>query len=105
MSALKNDPIKGYNTCFVASDYHSVKHLASLKEASSGRGVDVLSTMPGILLYTGDYLSGKQQPFSGLCLEAQFYPDAPNHPHFPSCVIQPGKVHEQQIAFKFNVTS
>jgi aldose 1-epimerase len=62
--------------------------------------IDVFSTMPAFLLYTGDYLCGLHQPFAGLCLEAQFYPDAPNQPHFPSCVIQPGKIHEQKISFK-----
>jgi aldose 1-epimerase len=105
MSTLKQDNMKGYNTCFVAADAGPVKHLASLREASSGRVVDVYSTMPGVLLYTGDYLWGKHPPFSGLCLEAQFCPDAPNHPNFPPCVITPDKVHEQQIVFKFNVIS
>jgi aldose 1-epimerase len=102
-SALKQDYIKGYNTCFVVSDTQSLKHQASLRETSSGRMVDVFSTMPGVLLYTGDYLSGEFQPFSGICLEAQFYPDAPNQAHFPACVITPSKMHEQQITYQFNM--
>ncbi|KAA6300797.1 MAG: Aldose 1-epimerase [Candidatus Ordinivivax streblomastigis] len=103
MAEQKRDDLRGYNTCFVASDIHLEKHLASLRETLSGRMMDVFSTMPAMLLYTGDYLCGQHQPFAGLCLEAQFYPDAPNHSHFPSCVIKPGKIYEQRISFKFNV--
>jgi aldose 1-epimerase len=103
MAKQKQDGLQGYNTCFIASDTHPEKHLASLRETTSGRMVDVFSTMPAMLLYTGDYLCGQHRPFAGLCLEAQFYPDAPNHSHFPSCVIQPGKTCEQSISFKFNI--
>jgi aldose 1-epimerase len=103
MSALKHDCLKGYNACFVASDIRQPKHLASLREPASGRVMDVFSTMPGVLLYTGDYLDRQYQPFEGLCLEAQFYPDSPNHAHFPSCTITPGKVHEQRIRYRFGV--
>lgn len=47
--------------------------------------MDVHTTQPGVQFYTGCYISGtvgkggaKYEKFSGLCLETQNYPDAPN---------------------------
>ena len=101
MAQLKNDNLKGYNACFpVPGD--RLRHLATLREHRSGRAVDVFSTMPGVLLYTGDYLCGRYRPFEGLCLEAQFYPDAPNQEHFPQCFTEPGVIQEQTIMYGFH---
>jgi len=88
---LKNEIIKGYNTYFIANSTDACKLLASLKEKRSGRQVDIYSTMPGIQVYTGDYLSDPFIPFAGVALEAQFYPDTLNHSDFPSCVLYPDK--------------
>lgn len=52
---------------------------------------------PGLQVYTSDKLNvpvpglggQKYPPFGGLCLEDQNFPDAINHPHFPSPVITP----------------
>ncbi|NDW08586.1 aldose epimerase family protein [Dysgonomonas sp. 520] len=87
MMPLKTEILQGYNTYFIGnSDKQVLKHLASLSEEESGRYVDVYSTMPGVQVYTGDYLP---EPFTGVCLEAQFYPDGPNHPHFETCMLKP----------------
>jgi aldose 1-epimerase len=29
---------------------------------------------------------------AGICLETQLYPDAPNHPNFPSPILLPGRL-------------
>jgi aldose 1-epimerase len=44
-------------------------------------------------------------PFSGLALEAQLWPDAPNHPHFPSAILRPGEVYEQRTEFKISTVN
>jgi galactose mutarotase-like enzyme len=41
--------------------------------------------------FSGDYLSDPFIPFLGLCLEAQYYPDAPNHTNFPNIFFEPEK--------------
>jgi len=39
---------------------------------------------------------------SGLCLEAQLYPDSPNKPEWPSPILEPGKVYSQTTVYKFS---
>jgi len=63
---------------------------AEVFEAVSGRGLSVYTTEPGIQFYSGNFLAGSFagrsscERRSGFCLETQHFPDAPNHPHFPS---------------------
>lgn len=91
MMPLKSENIQGYNTYFIASSEEKIKKQASLKEIRTGRILDIYSTMPGIQIYTGDYLGKPFQAFAGIAMEAQFYPDTPNHPEFPSCMISAEK--------------
>lgn len=37
----------------------------------------------------------------GFCLEAQHYPDAMRHPHFPSTVLRPGETYRQKTVYRF----
>ncbi|MDP2716897.1 aldose epimerase family protein [Rheinheimera sp.] len=43
----------------------------------------VSSDYPGLQVYSGDYLAAPFTARQGICLEPQFYPDAPNHSQFP----------------------
>ncbi|NQT24727.1 galactose mutarotase [candidate division KSB1 bacterium] len=84
---------------------------ATLYEPTSGRFMEVLTTEPGLQFYSGNFLDGtlvgnsnKPYPFrSGLCLESQHYPDSPNHPHFPSTILNPGEVYQTRTVYKFSV--
>ncbi len=100
---LKREILKGYNTYFIGTEANvgTPRLLASLKSEGSGRCLEVYSDMPGIQFYTGDYLSGVHKPFDGVCLEAQFYPDAPHHSHFPSCILEASKEVTYTIRYKF----
>ncbi|HYX10323.1 MAG TPA: aldose epimerase family protein [Bacteroidales bacterium] len=104
MMAEKNESIKGYNTYFICRDYQvgRLKNLASVIDENSGRRIDVFSTMPGMLLYTGDYLTGEHLPFSGICLEAQHYPDFVNHANFPQSIAGPQHEFHEIIKFEFH---
>lgn len=85
---------------------------AILDHHQTGRRLKVYTSYPGLIFYTGDYLqsvhSGKAfepyHPFDGLCLECQFYPDAPNHPAFPPAILKAGERYDQQIVYEFTVT-
>jgi aldose 1-epimerase len=104
MMRRKREPhIAGYNACFAGKQAHEkgLHWLASLREGVSGRRLEVHATAPSVLLYTGDYLHGAHKPFAGLCLEAQGYPDAPNHPHFPSCALAANQEYRQEIRYRF----
>lgn len=88
-----------------------LSHCATVTEPTSGRCLEVHTTQPGIQFYTGNMMpeetvgkGGRIYPRrSGLCLETQTFPDAPNHPHFPSAVLQPGEKYEQTTIFRFGV--
>ena len=73
--------------------------------------MEVYTTEPGILFYTGNSLNGydvgkRGIPYharTGLCLETQHYPDGPNKPAFPTTVLRPGQKYTQQTIYKFSV--
>jgi aldose 1-epimerase len=112
------DPIvldrnKGINSYYILDDEKVTanNYAARLTESSSGRALTVTTSYPGIFLYTGDYLNSKYfnlnnrycQPFEGLCLECQLYPDAMNRPEFPSALLKKHEVYSEYINFKFGL--
>jgi aldose 1-epimerase len=87
-----------------------LRPVAWAKAARSGVALEVLSTEPGMQLYTGSKIGGRPahgltgQPyaaFAGFCFEAQCWPDAPNHPHFPSILLRPGETYAQETWYCF----
>jgi aldose 1-epimerase len=101
----------GYDHNFVLN--HPMGRLdvvARVSEAVTGRVLEVLTTEPGVQLYTGNFLDGTicgkggrlYERRAGFCLEAQHFPDSPNQPRFPSVVLRPGAVYRNTIAFRFS---
>ena len=83
---------------------------ARATEPHSGRSLTVWTTQPGIQFYSGNFLTGTlvgtgdtayRQSY-GFALETQHFPDAPNHPSFPTTVLRPGEVYEQTTVFGFS---
>ena len=68
---------------------------ARLVHPGSGRVMEVLTTKPGIQLYTGRR--------TGVALETQYYPDAPNRPEFPSSLLRPGEEYHHTTIYRFSV--
>jgi aldose 1-epimerase len=75
---------------------------------SLARRMDVHTSYPGVQFYTGNFLKGdlgrRRARFtsrSGFCLEAQYFPDSPNHPEFPDCFLAPGDRYEQLTVHHF----
>lgn len=73
-----------------------------------GLRMECLTTQPGLQLYTGNFLTGAAgkggQVYvrrSGLCLETQNWPDAVNHPDFPSPILRPGEVYRHRTVYRF----
>jgi aldose 1-epimerase len=83
---------------------------AILYEPTTGRIVEVWTTEPGIQVYTGNFLDGtppgkggkRYVPRSAVCLEAQHFPDSPNHPDFPTTTLVPGKEFHSTTIYKFS---
>ena len=82
----------GYDHNWVIAGWDGqLKHFATLKAPVSGRVMKVYTTLPGVQLYTGNFLNGEAgkdgavyQRRAGLCLETQYFPDGVHHENFPS---------------------
>lgn len=84
---------------------------AAVFDPESGRMLEVFTDMPGVQLYTGNFLDGTKPgkngkmlvKHCGLCLETQFYPNTPNMPDFPQCTINAGESFESCTVYRFSV--
>ncbi|HXE55026.1 MAG TPA: aldose epimerase family protein [Tepidisphaeraceae bacterium] len=101
----------GYDNNFVLNSGGGKLALAArAKDPKSGRVMEVFTTQPGVQFYTGIHLNGSvvgvgQKPYvkyAGFCLETQHFPDSPNHPEFPTTVLNPGQKFDQVTVFKFS---
>lgn len=103
---------KGYDHNYVLNKPEGQLGLAArVYEETSGRLMEVWTTEPGMQFYTGNFLDGTitgkggwtYQRRNGFCMEPQKFPDSPNQPNFPSCVLKPGQTFKSTIAYKFSV--
>lgn len=83
---------------------------AVLTESTSGRKMEVLTTQPGIQIYTANWVdqqTGKYGKSFGeqdaICLEAQNFPNSPNIAHFPKAVLRPEEVYQEFCIYKFSI--
>ena len=75
----------------------------------SGRVLEVLTTEPGLQLYTANFLGPSDKVRGGaggvkngaLCLETQHFPDSPHHAPFPSTVLRPGQTFRSTTTYRF----
>ena len=99
----------GYDHCWVLREGKGIRLAAVLKAPASGRVMEVLTDQPAIQFYGGNFLNGsvtgkggvKYQFRTGLCLETENFPDAPNHPDFPSAVLRPGETYHHTMVCRF----
>jgi aldose 1-epimerase len=102
---------KGYDHNFVLD--HAPDQLAEAAEVyapTTGRILRVLTTEPGLQLYTGNFLDGSITGKEGrvynrrfaFCLETQHFPDSPNHPSFPTTELKPGQKFHSVTVFEFS---
>lgn len=76
---------------------------------NTGIAMEVFTTLPGVQFYAGNYLDGCPAgkggaPYAkrwGFCLETQFFPDSPNQPGFPSCVLRAGEEYHSTTLYRF----
>ncbi len=95
----------GLDHCFVMKPAKETLPLQARLSHGSGaaqRTLELRSTQPGVQVYVSTYLNKPFAPYQGICLEAQNFPDAPNRPDFPSAVLRPGELYQQQIFYRFS---
>jgi aldose 1-epimerase len=102
----------GYDHNFVLNDANKAMKLAAKAYSpESGIVLEVITMEPGVQLYTGNFMNGDNIIKGGLrdnkrnafCLETQHFPDSPNHPQFPSTVLNPGKHYHTETIYRFSV--
>lgn len=102
----------GYDHNFVLKGWENdgaLRSAAVLRDPASGRVMEVLTTEPGLQLYSGNFLDGSDigkggiayEHRGGLCLETQHFPDSPNQPGFPSTVLRPGETYRSTTVYRF----
>jgi len=103
---------KGYDHCFVIDGYMpgQLQTAAELCSEKSGIALEVITTQPGLQVYTGNWLGGCKgknghiyEDYNGIALEAQHFPDSPNEPEYPSTLLKPGETFQEAIIFAFSV--
>lgn len=81
-----------------------------LKDPRSHRCVEILTSQPSVMVYTGNWLSAgcpetksgmRYADHAGVAIECQNLPDAVNHDNFPSPVLHPGETYCQKTVFRF----
>jgi aldose 1-epimerase len=89
------DPVMDVNFC-------TSEARVPLREVLWLQGGDVgmrfATTEPGVQVYDAAAGIG---PYEGLAIEAQGWPDAPNHPYFPSVELHPGETYRQITEWRF----
>jgi len=102
----------GYDHNFVINPSHSrLAPVAIVQESESGRRMEVFSSQPGVQLYTANWFDGSniskeghpiQQRYA-FCLECQHFPDSPNHPQFPTTLLEPGHNYAHTSVYAFSL--
>lgn len=84
--------------------------IAEVVEPTTGRKLEVLSTEPGTLFYTGRYTSDNLKRESGaqfgqfraFCIETSKYPNGPNIDGSPKSVLRPGETYDETTVYKLS---
>ena len=104
--------LRGYDHFFPVDGWRQniLTEVGELRDARSGRRVEILSSQPGVTLYTGNRLGGgcpetksggRYRDYEGVAVVCQGYPDAVNRPEFPSPLLAPDGFYCQKTVYRF----
>jgi aldose 1-epimerase len=105
----------GYDHHYVLNKKGSEMSLAArISEPKSGRVMEIWSTEPGIQVYSGNFLEGKQPRDvgkggtvyafrTGFCLEPSHFPNSLNQPEWPTTVLNAGEWYNGKTIYRFTV--
>jgi aldose 1-epimerase len=108
----------GYDHCWILDKEVIAKNEATsgvnlaaiLTDSASGRMLKLSTTEPAIQFYSGNFLDGTlvgkgKTPYgkrTGLCLEPEHYPDAPNQKAFPTTTLKPNETYKTSMIWAFS---
>ena len=104
ISRLDTVGVGGYDHSFVVPRWEkgpiALREAAEVRAPKSGRRMLVRTTYPAVHFYSGNHLSGRigrdgstLARREALCLECQYFPNAPHRPEFPSIELRPGECY------------
>jgi len=111
--AIGRDLAEAYDALLLQGGYdHNFEVFCSpaaiLHDPVSGRTMSVITDLPGIQVYSGNYLQGDPgkdgvcyTKNSGIALETQFYPDSVNHPEWPQPFTPADTPYHSVTEFRF----
>lgn len=100
----------GYDQCYIIRD-SGLRHAAWATGPLTGIRMEVLTTLPGMHLYSANFLTpvtpGKEgatyHPRDAVCFETEDFPDAPNHPEFPDTTLLPDTPYSSTTIYRFDL--
>lgn len=102
----------GYDVTFALRNQTGKLALAAKAfEPLSGRTLEVYTTEPGVVFYSGNWLNEKVKGRNGVpytkngafCLETMHYPNSINTPNFPNTILHPKETFTSQTIYRFLV--
>lgn len=102
---------KGFDNNWVVRDYdRKIKSVAKAYSSKTGINLEVLTDLPGVQFYSGNYLdrefeSGNSIEIDkrcGFCLECQYFPNAFKYENFIKPILKSNEIFDKNIVYKFN---
>lgn len=89
---------------------HELAKVATFTDQGSGTKLEISTTEPGALFYTGYFTSDELRRengdqygrYRGLCFETSRYPNGPNLPDSPNSVTKPNETYKSTTVFKLS---
>ena len=99
---------KGYDHNWCLNNKGKLQKVAEVSGDITGITMEVITDLPGVQIYTGNFLEAEQgkegavyRKRQGVCFETQYYPDAINHPNFPSPVCKATETYQTTTVYRF----
>ncbi|XP_019157143.1 PREDICTED: aldose 1-epimerase-like [Ipomoea nil] len=101
--------VRGFDNNYVIDgDGEGMKEVAIVYDEKTGIRMELKANSPGVQLFTANSLKDKKgkggavyQSHAAVCLETQGFPDAVNHPNFPSTIVTPTRPYHHSMFVTF----
>ena len=101
----------GYDHNFCVREWDkSLKLIGRLQDEKSGRCMEVFTDLPGIQIYTGNYLGvcfGRDKKIykthGAICMETQYFPNHINEENFVTAIFDENNSYDSTTIYKFSI--
>ncbi len=75
----------------------------TLTSPKTGLSLEIETDQVGMQVYSGQSMPAPFVKHAALALEPQGFPDAVNHPNFPSVILRPGEIYRHRSSYRFRM--